>query len=130
MILNDILPVCHKIVESGRASAIYIGGRALDVTVALAQFIVKDPYILLGISLALAVGEFKIRGGEIVWDLSTGVWNSIVNNRLSQMVYLNWLKIETEPTTLWDAVIRRAQHFASGTAGGAVLSGIARSGLK
>jgi len=129
MIKRDIVPACQTIVRSGANGTIYIGGHAIKVSLAVAQFIVKDPYLLLGISLAVAIGEFRYRGGTLVFDLSSGIWNTIVNNRLTQWVHIDWLKIDREPVTLWDAAMRHAENALSGSGYGAMMSGLFRSSL-
>ena len=44
-------------------------------------------------------------------------------------MHIDWLKIDREPITLWDAAIRHAENALTGTGYGGIMSGIFRSSL-
>ena len=127
---GTILPACNQVRKSGQATTIMIAGEAFKVTLFAAKAILEDPVFMLGLSLALAIGEVRIQGGEFVWDKGTYAWNTIWDNSLTRLIHVDWLKVDPVPFSLWGELMKRTEGIFKSTVGAKIASALAHNALK
>ena len=107
-----------------------IAGEAFRVTLFAAKAILEDPVLMLGLSLALAIGEVRIQGGEFVWDKGTYAWNTIWDNSLTRLIHVDWLKVDPVPFSLWGELMKRTEGIFKSAVGAKIASALAHNALK
>jgi uncharacterized membrane protein YjgN (DUF898 family) len=107
ILYEKVVKRAEQVLSTGVAITFYLGKQSVRMNVALARFIMNDPFIMLGAAVGLILGEFiPLHQSVAEWTRQT-IWNTLRT--------IVWLPPEM---TLWQNLMFKAKNTLAGAAAG------------